>query len=147
MGSSAASQSTLRRGATEVESQQDPSLPTAITTGRSPTLRGRYTRSSKQRGWAILVQHLLCVRHFAHIISLDLQSQFYHLHFIEEETEAHKYMTCPKQKLDSKNLGPDTPAHSQVPKSDRGRLLLFSATRLIPKPRGSWDAGRTRSPE
>lgn len=74
----------------EVESQQEASLPSAITIGRSPTLRDRYTRSSKQRGWAILVQHLLCVRHFAHIISLNLQSQFYHVHFIEEEMEAER---------------------------------------------------------
>lgn len=35
----------------------------------------------------------------------------------------------------------------QVLKSDRSKLLLFSAPRLTPKPRGSWGAGKTMSPE
>lgn len=71
--------------------------PTALTVGRSPsqvspTLRVRYTRSSKQKDWAILVRHLLCARHFARIISLNpaKPGDFFYLHFIDEETEAQR---------------------------------------------------------
>lgn len=155
MGSSAASLSTCWTGAhwSGITARPLPTLLPSQQVGHQPKHHqplGTGTEGQASRGTGPDLSNIACVPGTLPGLShLTLYSQF---------TISILYMRKPRLReindLRKTEAGLQKPGlcHRdtipwQVLKSDRSKLLFFSASRLTRKPRGSWGAGKTMSPQ